>query len=190
MKKMRANNFSPTLLRYLRNNIPIRNLIKNVLKVPCEIKQGIFRFNCPMCNGSDTRINASKNLAHCFSCKKKFNPIDIVIAVKRIKFIPAVTFLIKHSDNSLLLESVQKNSEIKQEIKYKNSNLSENKPVPIKEVIPSIIKRAKSKKKFNEDCCDGCLNLARRFEIAEKKLKELRLQVTKLQMIINQNYAI
>jgi hypothetical protein len=188
-QKMTENHFSASLLRRLRNQIPIAHLIEKELKVPCEKNQGTFRFFCPLCNGSETRINTHKNLARCFKCQKNFNPIDIVIAVKQVKFVTAVNYLIKQINNFKPSSPQLENSRNDQKIlsvTNTNKRIFENKPIPINEIIPSIIERAKSKKEINETCCDGCLSLARRLERAEKELKQVKLQMAKVQILLEQ----
>jgi len=182
---MSTNYFSSKLLHRLRNHVPINSLIKNELKVPCEITQGIFRFSCPLCNSFDTKINSQKNLARCFKCQKNFNPIDMVIAVKKVNFVTAVKFLIKYTGIAMSSNSQQNNNTARQNM-YSTSNNTPFKSqlTPINEIIPSIIKRVKS----NESCCDGCLSLASRVEIAEKEVKQLKFQVSKLLLIIENIY--
>ena len=85
--------FSPATLRKLRNNIPIARLIGDVLGIPCKIREGYFRFLCPLCSDFNTATNPKTNLARCFKCEKNFNPIDIVMLDKRLNFVEAVAFL-------------------------------------------------------------------------------------------------
>ena len=178
---MSTNRFSSKLLHRLRNHVPINSLIKNELKIPCEITQGIFRFLCPLCNSFDTKTTPPKNLARCFKCQTSFNPIDMVIAVKKVNFVTAVNFLIKHINIAISSNSQQNNNTDHQNVYSTSTNTPfESKLIPINEIIPSIMKRAKS----NESCCDGCLSLASRVEIAEKEVNQLKFQVSKLLLII------
>jgi len=87
--------FDQQLLYKLRNNCSIMHLIRDILKIPHHYKQG-FHFQCPACSQYNTAINPSTNLARCFDCQKNFNPIDIVIAFKKLPFIDAVNFLLAH----------------------------------------------------------------------------------------------
>ena len=80
-------------LRWLRNEIPIADLIQSVLRIPSKEIEGIFRFLCPHCNEFNTATNPKTNLARCFRCQRNFNPIDIVMAVDRLPFVDAVRFL-------------------------------------------------------------------------------------------------
>jgi len=88
-----AKRFSDQELFELRNRIPIRLLIKNELNIPCKIIDQVFRFLCPLCNEFNTSTNPRTNLARCFRCEKNFNPIDIVIACKKMSFVQSVNFL-------------------------------------------------------------------------------------------------
>lgn len=85
--------FSKQLLRMLRNEIPIAILIADLLNLENKVSEGYFRFLCPICSGYDTATNQKTNLARCFRCGKNFNPIDMVMQVKRISFVDAVEYL-------------------------------------------------------------------------------------------------
>lgn len=85
--------FSDQFLRTLRNNIPIDQLIANVLAIPNKTSEGYFRFLCPMCSEFHTATNPNTNLARCFRCKKNFNTIDIVMINSNSSFLDAVHLL-------------------------------------------------------------------------------------------------
>jgi DNA primase len=85
--------FSAATLRKLRNDIPIHRLIGDVLDIPCKVREGYFRFLCPLCSDFNTATNPKTNLARCFRCERNFNPIDIVMLEKRINFVEAVEYL-------------------------------------------------------------------------------------------------
>jgi predicted RNA-binding Zn-ribbon protein involved in translation (DUF1610 family) len=76
-------------------------VIENLLGIALEKNQGALRFGCPLCGEFNTAINFSTNLARCFRCETNFNPIDMVMAVKDINFVEAVTLLKKYKENSL-----------------------------------------------------------------------------------------
>ena len=80
-------------LHKLRNDIPIHRLIGDVLGIPCKVREGYFRFLCPLCSDFNTATNPKTNLARCFRCERNFNPIDIVMFEKRINFVDAVEYL-------------------------------------------------------------------------------------------------
>lgn len=88
-----AKRYSKESLRMLRNQIPIAILICDLLKMQNKISEGYFRFLCPICSGFDTATSQKTNLARCFRCEKNFNPIDMVMEVKRVGFIDAVEYL-------------------------------------------------------------------------------------------------
>ena len=85
--------FSARELFELRNYIPVNWLIKDWLRIPVKISDGIFRFLCPVCNEFQTATNPSTNLARCFRCEKNFNPIELVMVVKGIGFVESVNHL-------------------------------------------------------------------------------------------------
>lgn len=85
--------FSATNLRQLRNDIPIHRLIGDVLGIPCKVREGYFRFLCPLCSDFNTATNPKTNLARCFRCERNFNPIDIVMLDKQLNFVEAVEYL-------------------------------------------------------------------------------------------------
>ncbi len=85
--------FSSRELFELRNNIPVEMLIKDQLQLPSKIRDGFFRFLCPMCNEFQTAVNPATNLARCFRCEKNFNTIDLVMKVRGYGFKDSVLFL-------------------------------------------------------------------------------------------------
>lgn len=88
-----ANRFSKERLRQLRNDIPIKNLIANILEIPHKATESQFRFRCPICFEFDTAVNPKTNLARCFRCERNYNPIDIVMIANETEFKEAVKFL-------------------------------------------------------------------------------------------------
>lgn len=87
------NRFSSRQLFELRNNIPVDMLIRDYLQIPSKIRDGYFRFLCPLCNEFQTAVNPSTNLARCFRCEKNFNTIDLVMKIKGYGFRDSVLFL-------------------------------------------------------------------------------------------------
>ncbi len=85
--------FSSRELFELRNNIPVDTLIRDHLQVPSKIRDGLFRFLCPLCNEFQTAVNPKTNLARCFRCEQNFNTIDLVMKIKRYGFRDSVLFL-------------------------------------------------------------------------------------------------
>jgi len=88
---------SPTLskshLRDLRNRIEMIPLIAEVLHLLYTTRDGRFRFLCPLCHELDSAVNPATNLARCFRCRRNFNPIDLVMTVKRYSFMEALHYL-------------------------------------------------------------------------------------------------
>jgi DNA primase len=97
--------YSKGVLRTLRNDIPIAEVIADLLEVPSKISEGYFRFLCPLCHEFNTATNPKTNLARCFRCRQNFNPIDFVMAERHWSFVEAVQFLV---DNRAL-PSTQEN---------------------------------------------------------------------------------
>jgi len=87
------NRFSPGELFELRNNIPVDILIRDQLQIPSKVRDGFFRFLCPLCNEFQTAVNPATNLARCFRCEKNFNTIDLVMKIKGYGFRDSVLFL-------------------------------------------------------------------------------------------------
>ncbi len=85
--------FSSRELFKLRNNIPVDMLIRDHLQIPSKIRDGFFRFLCPLCNEFQTAVNPATNLARCFRCEKNFNTIDLVMVVKKYGFRDSVLYL-------------------------------------------------------------------------------------------------
>ncbi|MEA1883280.1 MAG: hypothetical protein U9N62_02005 [Thermotogota bacterium] len=96
---MKQRRFSDQELFAIRNHISIKMVIEDILCIPSKISHGAFRFQCPLCDKFNTAINHRTNLARCFLCKKNFNPIDIVMAVKKMTFVETVNLLKKYKNN-------------------------------------------------------------------------------------------
>lgn len=88
-----SRKFSDQQLFSMRNHIPIATVITKLLQVPAKINCGTLRFRCPLCAQFNTAINDRTNLARCFDCQKNFNPIDMVMAIRKINFVQAVNLL-------------------------------------------------------------------------------------------------
>jgi hypothetical protein len=84
----------------VRNRIPIRHVIENLLAIPSETVHGVFRFRCPLCAGRHTAIKPETNLSRCFDCEKNFNSIDLCMLVRRTDFVHSVKFLLGHKRSS------------------------------------------------------------------------------------------
>ena len=80
-------------LRMLRNDIPIDEVIVDLLNLEVQKDRKTIRFRCPLCYNFHTATNHKTNLARCFDCEKNFNPIDMVITVGNCDFVEAVKIL-------------------------------------------------------------------------------------------------
>lgn len=89
-----ARRFSHALLRSLRNDIPIDDVIRLHLDLVWKEREGYLRFLCPHCSEFHTATNPQTNLARCFRCCVNFNPIDMVMAVEGCAFVDAVKILV------------------------------------------------------------------------------------------------
>jgi hypothetical protein len=85
--------YTTPFLRHLRNDIPIDEVIVDLLNLEVRSDCQILRFRCPLCQNFHTATNYKTNLARCFDCKKNFNPIDMVITVGKCDFVEAVEIL-------------------------------------------------------------------------------------------------
>ena len=92
-----SERFSSDLLRSLRNDIPINDLIRTQADLPWKEREGYLRFLCPLCSEFHTATNPKTNLARCFRCSVNFNPIDLVMALERCRFVDAVNRLLRLS---------------------------------------------------------------------------------------------
>lgn len=45
---------------------------------PSKIRDGRFVFLCPSCSEMMVYVNPNNNLAHCFTCRKNLNNIDLL----------------------------------------------------------------------------------------------------------------
>ena len=88
-----ANLYSNDFLRMLRNQIPIDEVVINLLNLEVRNDHQMLRFRCPMCGNFHTATNHKTNLARCFDCMINFNPIDLVMAVGDCGFLDAVKIL-------------------------------------------------------------------------------------------------
>ena len=84
----------PDLLRQLRNDLPMPVTIAALGREgpPSKMSEGYFRFLCPHCGEMRATVNPRNNLAHCFTCKKNLNTIDLLIS-EGYDFLSAVSLL-------------------------------------------------------------------------------------------------
>ena len=86
-------NYTANFLRMLRNQIPIDEVVGNLLNLELRNTADRFRFRCPLCKSFHTATNRETNLARCFDCQKNFNPIDLVMTVTNCSFLDAIELL-------------------------------------------------------------------------------------------------
>ena len=91
-----STHYTADFLRMLRNQIPINEVIIDLLNLEVRNDHQILRFRCPLCDNFHTATKHETNLARCFDCQKNFNPIDLVMTVGKCSFVDAVE-LLKHS---------------------------------------------------------------------------------------------
>ncbi len=87
--------FSSQELHFLRNKVPIKHVIVDLLSIPIHKESDKLRFACPLCHGFTTCIHPKENLGRCFSCRRNFNPIEIVMHHLKCDFVNSVKWL-KH----------------------------------------------------------------------------------------------
>jgi DNA primase len=82
------------LLRAVRNDLPMKLTVTRLGQHGPISKQsdGYFRFQCPRCSELRATVNPKNNLAHCFSCGKNINNIDLMM-LRGHDFLPAVQIL-------------------------------------------------------------------------------------------------
>ncbi len=75
--------FAADLLRRLRNDLPMSVAIAALGSdgPPSKFSEGHFRFLCPHCGDMLATVNPRNNLAHCFSCEKNLNNIDLLLTL-------------------------------------------------------------------------------------------------------------
>jgi hypothetical protein len=141
MLRMKQRRFTDQQLFSIRNHIPIIKVIESLLAVPSKTVQDVFRFRCPLCDGYNTAVKTSTNLARCFPCGKNFNPIDMVMQVRNMGFVESVELLLNYQtgispvDKRLWCED--------NELPVTNQLPAERKPcnypIPIKDIIAHLI---------------------------------------------------
>ena len=85
--------YSADFLRRLRNDIPINEVIVDLLNLEVQNDHQMLRFRCPMCGNFHTATNHETNLARCFDCMINLNPIDLIMTVGDCSFLDAVKIL-------------------------------------------------------------------------------------------------
>ena len=71
------------VLRALRNDLPMPVTIRYLGRDGPygKMSEGFFRFVCPYCHEVRATVNPRNNLAHCFSCQRNINNIDLLLSL-------------------------------------------------------------------------------------------------------------
>ncbi len=88
-----SKHYTADFLRMLRNQIPINEVIIDLLNLEVRNDHELLRFRCPLCDNFHTATNHKTNLARCFDGKNNFNPIDLVMTVENCGLLDAVKIL-------------------------------------------------------------------------------------------------
>ena len=88
-----ARRFSDEELYRIRNDIPVRAVISELLDIPVKEIEGIYRFLCPNCGEFQTAVNLKTNLSRCFRCQRNFNTIELVMEDRKVSFVESVKML-------------------------------------------------------------------------------------------------
>lgn len=88
--------FSDEELHAIRNFIPVRFVIEQVLEIPNKEIEGCYRFLCPACSEFQTGVNPRTNLSRCFRCARNFNTIELVMSDRGLGFVESVKLLAKY----------------------------------------------------------------------------------------------
>jgi CHC2 zinc finger len=176
--------FSEQQLYIVRNHIPIRYVIESLLNIPSKTAQGTFRFLCPQCSEYNTAINPQTNLARCFSCEKNFNPIDMVMLIRRIDFIETVNLLMNCKKSASPDEKQSLHADNKNLLL--NQSVTERKPckefVPIGDILTQLIgnKRHNCHKSDNEKLSLQKLSSSNDIAELERIVEALSQQIKQL----------
>ena len=189
MKHMR---FSDQQLFAIRNHIPIKTVIVDILGIASKISQGTFRFQCPQCSEFNTAVNPRTNLARCFVCEKNFNPIDIVMVVRNISFVQTVNLLKKYKKNL----HYNKNQDYQDTALSINANPSVNSrekfkdPITIGDMLPNLIGKNKidNQRSQKADSCPCSPQLAYNIAKLQQDIYCLSQQLEQLKIIIDNQY--
>ncbi len=77
----------------MRNHININRLMTQVLQMPTQEINGMVRCQCPLGARFQTATPSNTTLVRCFDCRKNFNTIERVMAVRHTRFLEAVALL-------------------------------------------------------------------------------------------------
>lgn len=118
--------FSSRQLTFLRNQVPISQVIEALPKFATRHVDGKLHFGCPLCHGFNTSVNVGPNLARCFDCGKNYNPIELVMHQLQISFVESVKWLMQRTANKSAADPSGTKSSISQ-------------PVPIGDILAGML---------------------------------------------------
>lgn len=84
--------FTRDYLHRIRNEIPVPSLLQR-LDWPTKYREGEFFSLCPCCQEFLVKKTPEANLGHCFGCDRNFNPIDFIMLIEQVDFVPAIEIL-------------------------------------------------------------------------------------------------
>jgi len=183
---MKRRRFSDQQLFALRNHIPIEVVIENVLGLPSKIIQGTFRFRCPLCTEYNTATNPNTNLARCFGCEKKFNPIDIVMAVNHTDFVEAANLLMDYKANSTHGQKQTLTNPFRKNDSPLSSQKIDKHPTPIGQILYELIGNDQNnmEKPDTTDSLPQNTPLPNRIRKLEQDVHLLSQQINQLKVLI------
>lgn len=86
--------FDKRMLWRIRNQINIVKLAQALgMQIRCKYRQ--LMFVCPLCEFNKATFFNKANIGRCWRCQNRFNPIDLVMAVKGTAFRTSVIYLIR-----------------------------------------------------------------------------------------------
>lgn len=88
-----SERFSREHVSAIRNRVPVRKVIQELLDLPNKEQDGFLRFLCPCCSEFRTAVHKTENIGRCFLCERNFNPIDLVMADRKLGFVQTVNIL-------------------------------------------------------------------------------------------------
>jgi hypothetical protein len=161
--------FSSEELRFLRNRVPIGQVIETLIGLACQKRNGKLSFSCPICGGFDTSINAIDNFARCAACRQKFNPIEFVMHQLKIDFVESVKWLKKRAPGVPT---------------HQNPSTSRSKkplPTAIGDILPGMMSTLADRKTDAQ----SLESIVQRISRLEHQLRHLHRTVNELQSSLN-----
>jgi hypothetical protein len=159
--------FSSGELRSLRNRIPIDRVVETLFDAPIQNKNGKRRIACPLCGGLDTSIHAACNLVRCFSCRRNFNTIELVMLQMKTGFVDSVKWLQNR------MPSIHQN--------IPTNKIDNAQPCAIGDILPHVMPSPPQRKTD----IPSLESIAERLSRLEDRLKHIDRVVGELQSSLN-----